>query len=230
MAQQLKVEGEYPHLKGQRKAHRFISRGSENLALTGVGLACAATTSVAFFLHFLGWLRMPFTINFIGIPSIILMLLIGLYSWNRALPFWIRLSAGIVAGACGLLVYDVTRYAIYRFYLVDYDPFHAIPMLGSLITDEPATTRLSFIAGWLYHFWNGFGFAIIYALMAGSASWKWALVWAMFLEIGVLLSYPSLLAIQATVPFVAVSLIGHGGYGLAVGLTVNRLTRKGELK
>jgi len=202
-------------------------RNAENLALTTVGLACAATSSAAFFLHFQGWIRMPFFVNFFGLPAIILMLVVGLYSWNRRLPFWKRFYAGIVAGVIGLIAYDLIRYAIYRSGLLNYHPYHAIPILGSLITGQPATVESSLIAGWLYHFWNGFNFAIIYALMAGPASWQWGLLWAMFLEIGMLLSYPSLLAIKASAAFVGVSLIGHGAYGLAVGITVNRLTRNG---
>ena len=48
-------------------------------------------------------------------------------------------------------------------------------------------------AGWLYHFWNGFNFAIIYALVAGPRRWYWGVAWAMMLEIGMLLSYPTFL-------------------------------------
>lgn len=198
-------------------------RQSETLALAGVSLACAFAASAAFFLHVLGWIRMPFFINFVGLPAIILMLALGLYAWNRHLPFWRRFRAGLAAGAAGLIAYDVVRFVVYRSKLLDYYPFHAIPVLGSLITERPATESISVFAGWLYHVWNGFSFAIIYALIAGPAGWIWGIAWAMVLEIGMLLTYPSFLAVQASVPFVTISIIGHLFYGAALGLTVRRL-------
>jgi hypothetical protein len=198
----------------------------ETLALTAVGLACAAASSTAFFLHVFGWVRMPFFINFVGLPAIVLMIVIGLYSWNRRLPFWQRFSAGVVAGLTGLLAYDLVRFTIYSSGALNYYPFHAIPILGSLITGQPPTAGSSVFAGWLYHIWNGFSFAIIYALLAGPARWWWGVVWAMVLETGMLLSYPSFLAIQASAPFVVVSVIGHTAYGAALGFTVRRLARK----
>src|SRR5579862_8753731 len=50
----------------------------EALILTLVGLSCAFASSAAFFLHVFGVMRMPFFINFIGMPAIVLMLVVGL--------------------------------------------------------------------------------------------------------------------------------------------------------
>lgn len=197
---------------------------SETAALTAVGLVCALASSAAFFLHVLGWIRMPFFVNFAGLPLVVLMLVIGLYSWQRRLPFWRRFSAGLVAGVTGLAAYDTIRFIVYRSGLLDYYPFHAIPILGSLITGRPPSEASSVFAGWLYHAWNGFSFAIIYALVAGPARWIWGVAWAMILEAGMLLSYPSFLDIQASAAFIGVSLVGHGAYGAAVGLTVQQRT------
>jgi hypothetical protein len=198
--------------------------------LTAVGVACALASSIAFFLHVLGWVRMPFFINFVGLPAIILMITLGLYAWNRRLPFWRRFSAGVVAGAVGLLAYDLVRLAVYSSGLLDYYPFHAIPILGSLITGLPPSAPSSIFAGWLYHTWNGFSFALIYALLAGPARWWWGVAWAMLLETGMLLSYPSFLAIQASATFVIVSVVGHIAYGTVLGLTVRRLAREGGVQ
>jgi len=195
----------------------------ETLALTSVSLICAGASSAAFFLHVLDWLRMPFFINFVGLPLIVILLAIGIYAWNHHLKFWRRIRAGIAAGAAGLAAYDLVRYLVYRSKVLDYDPFHAIPILGSLITGEPAITSSAVFAGWLYHLWNGFSFAVIYVLIAGPARWLWGVGWAMILEIGMLLTYPSFLAIQASVPFIAISIIGHAAYGAAIGITSRRL-------
>jgi hypothetical protein len=196
--------------------------------LTTVGLACASASSAAFFLHVLGWLPMPFFVNFVGLPAIIGLLVVAIYSWNRQLPFSRYMRAGIAAGATGLLAYDGVRYVIHRSGILDYDPFHAIPILGSLITSQPPSATASAAAGWLYHVWNGFSFAIIYALIAGPARWTWGLAWAMVLEIAMLLTYPAYLGVRANAPLVIVSLIGHAAYGSALGVTVRRLARGEE--
>lgn len=200
----------------------ILARRTDTLALTVVGTTCALASSVAFFLHVLGLVRMPFFINFVGMPAIILMLVVGLYARQRRLPFWKRFTAGVAAGAAGLVAYDAIRFAVYRAGLFDYYPFHAISILGSLITGLSPADPASTLAGWFYHTWNGFSFAIIYALVVGPARWYWGLGWAMILEVGMLLSYPTFLAIQAKAPFIAVSLIGHTAYGIVIGTVVQR--------
>lgn len=198
----------------------------ETLLLYVVGVACAFASTAAFFLHVFGVMRMPFFINFVGMPAIILMMIIGLYSWQRRLPFWLRLRAGIVAGLLGLLAYDAVRFAIYSSGILAFYPFHALPRLGSLMTGEPPEAAAAIVAGWLYHIWNGFNFAIIYALVAGPASWGWGVAWAMMLEVGMLLSYPTFLAVKDDWAFRIVSMVGHIVYGTVVGLTVRRIARE----
>jgi hypothetical protein len=168
---------------------------------------------------------MPFFVNFIGMPLIILMMIVGLYSWQRRLPFWIRLRAGIIAGLLGLIAYDVVRFGIYQSGVIEFYPFHALPRLGSLITGVPPEATPAIFAGWLYHIWNGFNFAIIYALVAGAAMWYWGVAWAMLLEIGMLATYPTFLAVRDDWAFRTVSLIGHIVYGITIGVTVRRLGR-----
>jgi len=194
----------------------------ETVLLTLVGLGCAFASSAAFFLHVFGWVRMPFFVNFFGMPAIVLMLIVGLYSWQRRLPFWRRFRAGLLAGALGLVAYDVGRYSIYKSGIFNYDPFHAIPKLGALITGQPAAAQVSLYAGWTYHFWNGFSFAIIYALIAGPAGWGWGVAWAMILETVMLITYPTFLQVKADAPFLVISLFGHFCYGTVLGLTVRR--------
>jgi hypothetical protein len=195
----------------------------ETILLYVVGVACAFASTIAFFLHVFGVMRMPFFINFVGMPAIILMMIVGLYSWQRRLPFWLRLRAGIIAGALGLIAYDAVRLAIYKSQLVTFYPVHALPRLGSLMTGEPPEATPAIVAGWLYHIWNGFNFAIIYALVAGPRAWGWGVAWAMMLETGMLLSYPTFLAVKNDWSFRIVSMVGHVVYGTVIGLTVRRL-------
>lgn len=198
---------------------------TETLLMYAVGLLCAFASTAAFFLHVLGVMRMPFFVNFVGMPAIILMMIVSLYSWQRRLPFWKRMRAGIIAGALGLIAYDALRFAIYKSGIISFYPFHAIARLGSLMTGEPPEAGAAIFAGWLYHYWNGFSFAIIYALVAGPAMWYWGVAWAMMLEIGMLATYPTFLAIRDDWAFRTISLLGHLVYGVTIGLTVRRLAR-----
>ena len=200
---------------------------NETILLYGVAIACALASTAAFFLHVFGLVRMPFFINFVGMPAIILMMIIGLYSWQRRLPYWIRLRAGLLAGALGIIAYDVIRLSIYASGLLSFYPFHAIARLGSLMTGQPPEATVAIFAGWLYHVWNGFSFAIIYALVAGPARWYWGVAWAMMLEIGMLLSYPTFLQVRNDWAFRMVSFIGHVAYGTVLGVVVRRRARLG---
>ena len=194
----------------------------ETRLLTAVGLLCGFASSIAFFLHVFGWVRMPFFVNFFGMPAIILMLVVGLYSWQRRLPFWRRLRAGLLAGALAVAAYDLIRYTVYKSAILSYYPFHAIPKLGALMTGQSPEASASLVAGWIYHFWNGFSFAIIYALALGPVRWGWGVLWAMLLEIGMVLSYPTFLDVVFSAPFLAISWIGHIAYGTVLGLVVRR--------
>jgi hypothetical protein len=194
----------------------------ETLILLCVALVAAFASSAAFFLHMFGLIRMPFFVNFFGMPIIVLMQIVGVYSWQRRLPFWRRFRAGLLAGVLGLMAYDITRYAIYKSGIFNYDPFHVIPKLGSLITGLSPAAPASLYAGWTYHFWNGFSYAIIYALVAGPAKWGWGVGWAMILETLMVLSYPTFLQVKMDAPFLAISFFGHFCYGTVLGLTVRR--------
>lgn len=206
-------------------AARFDTNG---VALTAVGLACALTSAAAFWLHMLGLVPMPFFINLVGRPSIVLLLIVGVFAWFRQLAFWKRFRAGVAGGAMALLAYDGIRFAIYATGLLDFYPFQTHRIFGYMITGEAPATDAAAYAGWLYHFWNGFSFAIIYALIAGPAHWHWGVAWAMILEAAMLLTYPTLLDIKMSAGFVGISLIGHTAYGAALGLTVSALMRNAE--
>jgi len=157
-----------------------------------------------------------------------LLLILGLFAWHRQLSFWKRFRAGVAGGAMALLAYDGIRFAIYASNLLDFYPFQTHRIFGYLITGESPASEAAAIAGWLYHFWNGFSFAIIYALIAGPASWYWGVAWAMILEVAMLFTYPTLLDIKMSTGFVGVSLIGHTAYGAALGLTVSSLMQNAE--
>jgi hypothetical protein len=191
-----------------------------------VGIGCALSSTTAFFLHVAGWVPMPFFLTVAGLPLVVLLLIVGLYARRRRLPFWLRFRAGLLAGVVGLLAYDLVRLALFRSGLVEAYPFHALPLFGAIVTGLEPTTGAALAAGWAYHLWNGMNFAILYALIAGPARWWWGVAWAGLLELAMLWAYPSFLAIRANADFVAMSAVGHGAYGVAIGLTVERWARE----
>jgi hypothetical protein len=70
----------------------------------------------------------------------------------------------------------------------------------------------------------------MYLAMVGDVSrksWLWAVVMALALELGMLLTpYPSVFGIPITVRFVVVTLAAHGIFGVGLGQTVKRLAAR----
>jgi hypothetical protein len=85
------------------------------------------------------------------------------------------------------------------------------------------------VIGWLYHFSNGATFGVMYIAMIGDAArrhWSWAVLTALALELGMLLTpYPQVLNIPVTPHFVVVTVAAHGIFGVVLGLAVRWLVK-----
>lgn len=191
--------------------------------LTATAVLCASVSGAAIVLHALGWLPMYFLIDVLGPVSLIVLLLLGIRARRvHAHVFLDRLVVGLWAGLVATLAYDCIRYPLWKSGLFTFNPFASHPLFGELITGYPAGTWTSFVVGWLYHFWNGFGFAVMYTLIAGPARWWYAVIWALLLEVAWLTALPSVTGLTIGGQSVAVSLIGHGVYGVVLGLLARR--------
>jgi hypothetical protein len=133
-----------------------------------------------------------------------------------------RLAAGLFAGLAATAAYDAVRLLLRLSGIIGFDPFLTQPIFGQLITGAPLESPAAIAAGWLYHLWNGVGFALMYTLVAGPANPLYALGWALFLEIAWLTALPSALNFTLRPDLIAVSLIGHTAYGLTLGLLSRR--------
>ena len=177
-------------------------------------------------LHALDWLPMYFVVDVLGPPSLIGLLVVGVYARRvNADVFANRLLVGCWAGLAATLVYDVARYPIYASGLVHFNPFRSHPIFGEMITGYPRETWPAILVGWFYHFWNGFGFGVMYTVIAGRAWWVYAVIWALILEGAWLLALPSAVQLKITWEALAVSIFGHGLYGIALGLLSQRFIR-----
>lgn len=193
-------------------------------ALTLLVLGCTAAGIGAFLLDVAGIVGMPWTLSFVSLPALVVVVAIGVWAQRVARqPFFNRLVVGLVAGFIATLAYDGVRWAIQETAPLDYNGFKSISIFGSLILSKPETALDARIAGWTYHFWNGVSFGVMYALVAGPARWYWGLAWGMALELMMISIYPVAFAIQRSDPaFLAISMTGHAAYGAVLGLLAER--------
>jgi hypothetical protein len=193
----------------------------EDPALFLLALAAAATSIAALLGDLAGLVRMPYTLSFLTVPGMIFLLTLMIRS-NRVNRSVIvnRLRVGFVAGLAGLVAYNGTRWLLATALSVKTSPFYSIFTFGALITGRPADSPAAAVAGWLYHLSNGVTFAIIYTLVAGSASWWFGLGWGLLLETAMLVIYPSTAVLRppALAPFIGISLASHAFYGATIGV------------
>jgi hypothetical protein len=197
------------------------------VALTLTALASASVSIAALLLHVAGWLPMYFLVNMLAAPSLILLLLCGVVASRMdERVFLNRLVTGAWGGIAATISYDLIRAIVWAAGLLSYNPFMSHPVFGSLITGAPEASTPAIVVGWAYHFWNGFGFGVMYTLIAGPAQWYFALGWALLLEVGWLTAMPGLLHFRLSAEFLVVSLSGHGMYGVVLGLIARRFIRE----
>ena len=198
-------------------------RTADDAPLLFVTLVAAASSIAALLLQVFGWVRMPYTLTFVSLPGLVLIVavLVRTRNTDRHL-FFNRLAIGLTAGLVGLVPYDLVRWIVQVVFPVNFDAFAAFPTFGHLMTGQPLHSSTAQMAGWAYHVSNGLTFGVIYTLLAGPARWWWGLLWAACLEAAMLLVYPSLLHPASMTAFVIVSIVGHACFGTTVGLIASR--------
>ncbi len=199
---------------------------SDRFRLSLIGWVALSLGILAFLLHAASWVRMPFTLSFVSLPGLVVLAVVLAYARradDRVLLH--RLKHGFWAGLIGTLVfYDGGRVLIQASGIWEYDAFRAMPIFGSLITERPPAAAASVIAGWIYHFWNGISFGMMYALMAAGRHWFWGFAWAMFLEMAMIYTYPVVFGVSRTNSgFVIISILGHALYGIVLGVWMQRV-------
>ena len=206
--------------------HALFKSGQRHWGLTAAAFLAASVSGLAILLHATGWLPMYFLVDVTAAPSLVLLLILGVIAARiDERVFLDRLIVGAWDGIVATLAYDGIRLLIRASNLISFNPFLSHPAFGRLITGLPEETSTAILVGWTYHFWNGFGFGIMYTVIAGNARWYYAVVWAMFLEIAWLTALPSALQLRLSPEVVAVSFTGHGAYGIVLGLLAQRFIR-----
>ena len=133
------------------------------------------------------------------------------------------LAMGAAYGFLATVVYDVIRPLLKQVFHFQYPPFRAITVFGSLITGLPMGHPFGLTVGWIYHFWNGISFAMMYVLVRprGGLVSGWA--WGLGLQLLMLWVYPSLLKVRLDDPgFLTMGIVGHSCWGLVLGWCVQK--------
>ena len=189
-------------------------------------VALAGTSGLALVAHILMKLSMSWTAGFVALPAtaaLIILIFIGKGRHDRARIFADRLIAGAAFGLLATLAYDAFRPLLVAVFQLHFNPYRAHPIFGSLITGRPPSDGLAQVVGWMYHFWNGITFGMIFALVRPRGGPVAGLIWAETLQMFMMALYPKFLEVRLNDPgFLVTGLVGHGVYGLVLGASLAR--------
>ena len=176
---------------------------------------------------------------YIVIPCLVALAVLVMFDLSKGTG---RLGHAVVLGLTGGLLaavaYDLFRLPFVfakQWHLSGFVPpmalFKVFPRFGAMILgqpiEQPAYSLAAQVTGWAYHFSNGATFGIMYIAMIGAAEtrrWAWAVLMALALEIGMLLTpYPQVFQISVTAHFIVVTLAAHAIFGVILGLSVKWL-------
>ena len=207
------------------------------LVLTAVALVPAAIgPNVLVVALTPGMPGMPILVRWALIPSIVLLGIVWAVAWKRGYDrLTNRIWTGLWVGFATTAALDVFRLTSFMLGLL---PGNLPRMFGVLILDTMATgpTPLSDLVGALYHYWVSACFGLAYALIMGRTRWWGGLVWALIIEVGMMVTPPMVIAMDTGYfglklgrgllngVFIG-SLIPHISYGIALGLLLERYLR-----
>ncbi len=190
------------------------------------GVLLASTSGAAIMAHTFGPVPLRYLAPFVVMPSAgVLMgaVLLGRRNYAGLHLIAGRLMQGALWGLIATAVYDLVRPLLLLALQLEFDPFRAIRVFGSLITNRPERDGIAQAAGWSYHFWNGISFGMMYALVRPRGGVWTGLVWGLTLEGLMMATYPSFLRLRLDNPgFLVTSIAGHGLWGLVLGYGLQR--------
>ncbi|MEA3207260.1 MAG: hypothetical protein QOE70_317 [Chthoniobacter sp.] len=198
--------------------------------------ALAATSIACLLAEFYGLGSMRVWVCGLLLPACAMLALVALVDARRNDGQLARMVVlGTLAGLAAAIAYDLFRVPFVWAREWHLDPwlpamklFKVFPRFGAMILGQPVEqaqySSVAQLIGWTYHFSNGATFGVMYLAMIGDAArrhWAWAVVMAVGLELGMLLTpYPQVFGIHVSATFVIVTLIAHLIFGIALGLLV----------
>lgn len=182
------------------------------------------------------------------IPSVIAIFAIVILFRSKLPRLSNRIFIGMAAGTIASFALEAIRVPGYMF--AKWIPMDSMISLPGLFLTEKITTLSevkqvvmqsgvamnlyhapldAFVAGALWHFWNGATFGIIYAVIIGKGRWWYGIIWAVIIEIGMMVA-PYLIMMKG--PFgiehmdgyniFTITLIAHVAFGAVLGILVQK--------
>ena len=225
-----------------------IQKNKSELGLTIVVIILSGASAILLLLPPLGIISYAAFRDIAIIPSVVTIFAIGILARSKYPRLTSRLFKGMVAGVIASIVLEAIRIPAYMFTKwVPMDSMISLP--GLLLTEK--ITMLSeikqtimqsgvpmnlyhapldaFMVGGLWHIWNGATFGIIYALLIGKGKWWYGMIWAVIIEITMMVA-PYLIMMKG--PFgiehmdgyniFVVTLIAHLAFGVVLGVIVQK--------
>lgn len=167
---------------------------------------------------------------FVSLPGQVLLVVGALVVARRTESAGLRtlLVAGAIGGLLGTFAYDLFRVP---FVIAGFRVLAPIDSYGVLAAGTSASSPWTGLLGWAYHFANGVGFGIAYAMLAPRRNWRWGVAWALLLESATIVTpFATLYALRGTpsgVNWTAISIAyaAHIPFGWIVGRAVERPER-----
>jgi hypothetical protein len=152
----------------------------------------------------------------LGVPSVTWLVAVA---WRvRDERFRLAFASGVAGGLLGTIGYDLFRVP---FAMGGLRVFAPIESYGVLILGADTSNGLTHFAGWSFHFLNGIGFGVAYAMVALGRNRWWAVAWAMALETGTILTpFATTYGLAGKWHLIAVAYAAHVAYGLPLGSVV----------
>jgi hypothetical protein len=204
----------------------------------------AASSIACLLADFYGVCPMRIFTPFIFLPALVLLsIFAALDRWRGDGQLWRAVLVGLGGGLLAAVAYDVFRlpFVFAREWRIDsivppMPLFKVFPRFGAMVLGQPIEqTHYSIgtqAVGWLYHFSNGATFGVMYLAIIGSAErrhWGWAVLFALALELGMLLTpYPTVFNIPVTSRFVVVTVAAHMIFGVGLGWAVRWLESRAK--
>jgi len=130
-----------------------------------------------------------------------------------------RVLLGVRIGLISTAVYDVLRIVLYCLKIVEVYPFEAFNLFGQAILGTYESSQFAFAVGTMSHVLNGVCFSISYCILMQGKPFYWGMLWGLGLQSTMMMVYPNWLQLSDSMTdFIIISMVGHWGYGLALGL------------
>lgn len=192
-------------------------------------LASASVAPMIFPVAQAGWSSLDVLAKAALLPSIAVMglsIAVLLGSGERRLG---RIAiAGLAAGALATTALEAIRLPGF---LLGFMPGNLPRLMGVLLLNQfsAGPSMLSDVGGWMYHFWNGACFGLLYVLLLGTRRIWAAILFGILLGIGFLLSPvvsslgAGFLGLNFSAGFPVTVTLAHGAFGAVLGWLLIRM-------